>query len=175
MSETRLRPRIWKTTRTAGPSDSGELRRIGPYKILQKLGEGGMGIVYLAEQEKPIRRRVALKLIKMGHGHDQAVVARFEAERQALALMNHPNVAKSVRCWCYGTGTALLRQWNTSRECRSPSYCDRHRLTTRERLAGCSCKACEGVQHAHQKGDHSSGISNRPTSSSQIDDDKVCP
>ena len=67
--------------------------RIGPYRILQKLGEGGMGEVYLAEQEKPVRRRVALKVIKVGMDTKQ-VIARFEAERQALAMMSHPNIAR---------------------------------------------------------------------------------
>ncbi len=72
---------------------SGELQRVGPYRILQKIGEGGMGIVYEAEQEKPVRRKVTLKLIKWGMDTKQ-VVARFESERQALALMNHPNIAR---------------------------------------------------------------------------------
>ena len=67
-------------------------QRIGPYRILQKIGEGGMGVVYLAEQEKPIRRKVALKLVKWGMDTKE-VIARFEAERQALALMSHPNIA----------------------------------------------------------------------------------
>src|SRR4030095_9670569 len=68
-------------------------RRIGPYKLLQKLGEGGGGVVYMAEQEQPIRRRVALKIIKLGMD-TKSVIARFEAERQALALMDHPNIAR---------------------------------------------------------------------------------
>src|SRR4030095_14712402 len=70
-----------------------ESRRIGPYKLLQKLGEGGGGVVYMAEQEQPIRRRVALKIIKLGMD-TKSVIARFEAERQALALMDHPNIAR---------------------------------------------------------------------------------
>src|ERR1019366_7668026 len=68
-------------------------RRIGPYKLLQKIGEGGCGVVYMAEQEKPVRRRVALKIIKLGMD-TKSVIARFEAERQALAMMDHPNIAR---------------------------------------------------------------------------------
>ena len=75
------------------PPQASPPSQIGPYKILQKIGEGGMGVVYLAEQQKPIRRRVALKLIKLGMDTKQ-VVARFESERQALAIMSHPNVAR---------------------------------------------------------------------------------
>lgn len=73
---------------------------IGRYKLLEKIGEGGMAVVYMAEQEKPIRRKVALKIIKLGMD-TKSVIARFEAERQALALMDHPNIAKSIRCWRY--------------------------------------------------------------------------
>jgi len=76
----------------AAPPGAGHPERIGPYRLLQPLGEGGMGSVYLAEQEKPVRRRVALKLVKWGMD-TREVVARFEAERQALAMMNHPNIA----------------------------------------------------------------------------------
>src|SRR5262245_17532858 len=79
-------------TTEAAPADRSSMR-IGPYKLLQLIGEGGMGVLYMAEQERPIRRRVALKVIKAGMDTDQ-VVARFEAERQALALMDHPNIAR---------------------------------------------------------------------------------
>src|SRR5262249_30831137 len=75
------------------PITEGPGTRIGPYKLLQKIGEGGMGVVYMAEQEHPVKRRVALKIIKPGMDSEQ-VVARFEAERQALALMDHPNIAR---------------------------------------------------------------------------------
>ncbi len=81
------------STETARPQSPIPPERIGPYRLLQKLGEGGMGEVYEAEQEKPVRRKVALKIIKPGMDSRQ-VLARFEAERQALAMMNHPNVAK---------------------------------------------------------------------------------
>jgi serine/threonine protein kinase/Tfp pilus assembly protein PilF len=131
------------------PSESLTTGRIGPYKILQKLGEGGMGIVYLAEQEHPIRRRVALKIIKLGMD-TRAVIARFEAERQALALMNHPNVAK-----VFDAGeTEQGRPYFVMEYVKGvpiTEHCDRQRLTTKERL-GIFMQVCEGVQHAHQKG-----------------------
>ncbi len=122
---------------------------IGPYRLLQRIGEGGMGEVWLAEQLEPIRRRVALKLIKAGMDTKQ-VVARFEAERQALALMDHPSIAKVFDAgetsrglpyfvMEYVQGTAIT------------AYCDRRTLTTIERLQ-LFLAVCEGVQHAHQKG-----------------------
>src|SRR5881398_1986859 len=77
--------------------------RIGPYKLLQKIGEGGCGVVYMAEQEEPVRRRVALKVIKLGMD-TKSVIARFEAERQALALMDHPNIAKVLDAGATGAG-----------------------------------------------------------------------
>src|SRR6185436_6869361 len=80
-----------------------ESKRIGPYKLLQKLGEGGYGVVYMAEQEEPIRRRVALKIIKLGMD-TKNVIARFEAERQALALMDHPNIARVLDAGATETG-----------------------------------------------------------------------
>ena len=77
------------TSREPVPGD-----RIGRYKLLEQIGEGGFGVVWMAEQEEPVRRRVALKIIKLGHGHAGEVIARFEAERQALAMMDHPNIAR---------------------------------------------------------------------------------
>jgi serine/threonine protein kinase/tetratricopeptide (TPR) repeat protein len=137
------------TTRTAQPPNAGHPDRIGPYRILQKIGEGGMGIVYEAEQETPVRRRVALKLVKWGMDTGQ-VVARFEAERQALALMNHPNVARVFDAGATREGRPYFVM-----ECVKgvpiTEHCDRHRLTTRERLE-LFMQVCEGVQHAHQKG-----------------------
>ena len=121
--------------------------RIGPYRILQKLGEGGMGEVYLAEQEKPVRRRVALKVIKRGMDTKQ-VVGRFEVERQALALMNHPNVAKVFDAGATEQGRPYFAMEYVE-GVPITEYCDRHRLTTRERL-DLFMQVCEGVQHAHQ-------------------------
>jgi non-specific serine/threonine protein kinase/serine/threonine-protein kinase len=92
VEEDKTSPEDLKTTK-ASEQKGGSAQRIGNYRILQKIGEGGMGEVWLAEQEKPVRRRVALKLIKLGMDTKQ-VIARFEAERQALAMMNHPNIAK---------------------------------------------------------------------------------
>jgi non-specific serine/threonine protein kinase/serine/threonine-protein kinase len=122
---------------------------IGPYHLLQKIGEGGMGEVWLAEQTEPIRRRVALKLIKAGMDTKQ-VVARFEAERQALALMDHPSIAKVFDAGETPRGLPYFVMEYVQGEPISV-YCDRHRLTMRERLE-LFVKVCDGVQHAHQKG-----------------------
>jgi serine/threonine protein kinase/WD40 repeat protein len=119
------------------------------YTILELLGEGGMGVVYLAEQDPPLRRRVALKFIKPGMDSRQ-VLARFETERQALARMDHPNIAA-----VYDAGTAsdgrpyFVMEWVVG--VPITEYCDRHRLPTRERL-GLFVDVCSAVQHAHQKG-----------------------
>jgi serine/threonine protein kinase len=122
---------------------------IGNYRIVQKLGEGGMGEVYEAEQTEPIRRRVALKIIKWGMDTKQ-VVARFESERQALALMNHPNIAKVFDAGATDQGRPFFVM-----ECVKgvpiTDYCDIHRLNNRQRLELFN-QVCEGVQHAHQKG-----------------------
>jgi serine/threonine protein kinase len=128
-------------------STAGE--RIGPYRLLRLLGEGGMGQVWEAEQEKPVRRKVALKLIKWGMD-TKAVVARFEAERQALALMNHPNVAKVFDAGATEQGRPYFVMELVKGESIT-KYCDRQRLTTKERLQ-LFMQVCEGVQHAHQKG-----------------------
>jgi len=122
---------------------------VGRYRLLEKLGEGGCGVVYLAEQSEPVRRRVALKVIKLGMD-TKAVIARFEGERQALALMEHPNIAK-----VYDAGaTELGRPYfvmELVRGMRITDYCDRHATSTRERL-GLFIQVCQAVQHAHQKG-----------------------
>jgi non-specific serine/threonine protein kinase/serine/threonine-protein kinase len=131
------------------PSPSVTPGRIGPYKILQKLGEGGMGIVYLAEQEHPIRRRVALKIIKLGMD-TKAVIARFEAERQALAMMNHPNVAKVFDAGTTEQGRPYFVM-EYVKGVPITEHCDRQRLTTHKRLELFQ-QVCAGVQHAHQKG-----------------------
>jgi eukaryotic-like serine/threonine-protein kinase len=124
-------------------------KEIGPYKLTRLIGEGGFGSVYLAEQEKPIRRKVALKIIKLGMDTKQ-VIARFEAERQALALMDHPNIARVLDAGATGTGRPyfvmeLVGGVTITR------YCDERNLDLRERLLLFK-KVCNAVQHAHQKG-----------------------
>jgi non-specific serine/threonine protein kinase/serine/threonine-protein kinase len=122
---------------------------IGPYRLLQKIGEGGMGEVWLAEQTEPVRRKVALKLIKAGMDSKQ-VIARFEAERQALALMDHPAIAKVFDAGETPRGLPYFAMEHVKGESIT-SYCDRHRLSTAERLV-LLAQVCDGVQHAHQKG-----------------------
>jgi WD40 repeat protein/serine/threonine protein kinase len=122
---------------------------IGPYKLLQQIGEGGMGVVYMAEQQQPIRRRVALKIIKPGMDSAQ-VIARFEAERQALALMDHQNIAKVHD----GGTTESGRPYFVMELVHGvpvTQYCDDHHLTPKERLE-LFLPVCHAVQHAHQKG-----------------------
>ncbi len=123
--------------------------RIGPYKLLQQVGEGGMGVVYMAEQEQPVRRKVALKIIKPGM--DSAhVIARFEAERQALALMDHPHIARVLDAGTTDTGRPYFVM-ELIKGVPITVYCDAHRLTPRERLE-LFVSVCQAVQHAHQKG-----------------------
>ena len=122
---------------------------IGPYRLLQRIGEGGMGEVWLAEQTEPIHRQVALKLIKAGLDTRQ-VVARFEAERQALALMDHPGIARVFDAGETPRGLPYFAMEYVKGE-PITSYCDRHRLGTPERL-DLFARVCEAVQHAHQKG-----------------------
>ncbi len=137
------------STETARPQSPILPQRIGPYRLLQKIGEGGMGVVYEAEQEKPVRRKVALKIIKPGMDSTQ-VLARFEAERQALAMMNHPNVAKVFDAGATEQGRPYFAMELVKGESIT-KYCDRQRLTNPERLE-LFMQVCEGVQHAHQKG-----------------------
>jgi len=126
-----------------------ETRRIGPYKLLQKLGEGGYGVVYMAEQEEPIRRRVALKIIKLGMD-TKNVIARFEAERQALALMDHPNIARVLDAGATETGRPYFVM-ELVYGVKITDYCDQNRVSMRERL-DLFIQVCNAVQHAHQKG-----------------------
>lgn len=123
--------------------------QIGPYKLLQQLGEGGMGVVYMAEQKEPVRRRVALKIIKPGMDTSQ-VVARFEAERQALAMMDHPNIAKVLDAGATASGRPFFVM-ELVNGLPVTKYCDEQHLTLRERL-GLFIPICQAVQHAHQKG-----------------------
>lgn len=123
--------------------------RIGPYKILRLIGEGGMGIVCEAEQIEPIKRRVALKLIKAGMDTEQ-VIARFESERQALAMINHPNVARVLDAGSTEEGRPYYVMEYVPGT-RITHYCDRHKLTTQERLRLFG-PVCDAIQHAHEKG-----------------------
>jgi eukaryotic-like serine/threonine-protein kinase len=153
---------------------------IGRYKLLEQIGEGGMGVVYMAEQEEPVRRRVALKIIKLGMDTKQ-VIARFEAERQALALMNHPNIAKVFDAGILGGKSEGRNQKEESEATRQsadsllPSsfslhtscrpyfvmelvrgvpitrFCEENRLSIKDRL-DLFIPVCHAIQHAHQKG-----------------------
>ncbi len=122
---------------------------IGRYKLLEKIGEGGMAVVYMAEQEQPIRRKVALKIIKLGMDTRQ-VIARFEAERQALALMDHPCIAKVLDAGATETGRPYFAMELVT-GVSITEYCDKNRLSTKERLA-LFLQVCQAVQHAHTKG-----------------------
>ncbi len=122
---------------------------IGPYKLLERIGVGGMGTVFMAEQREPVKRTVAVKLIKPGMDTEQ-VIARFEAERQALAMMNHPNIAKVLDAGATEDGLPYFAM-ELVRGTPITDYCDEHRLDTRERLE-LFVTVCLAVQHAHQKG-----------------------
>src|SRR5262249_11834703 len=122
---------------------------VGPYKLMEQIGEGGMGLVFVAEQMHPVRRKVALKVIKPGMDTRQ-VIARFEAERQALALMDHPNIAKVFD----GGQTASGRPYFIMELVKGvpiTEYCDQNQVALRERLE-LFLNVCQAVQHAHQKG-----------------------
>jgi serine/threonine protein kinase len=131
-----------------GPAGEKPGDRIGRYKLLQKIGEGGCGVVYMAEQTEPIRRRVALKIIKLGMD-TRSFIARFEAERQALALMDHPNIAKVLDAGATDTGRPFFVMELVAGE-RITEYCDTRKLPTAERLR-LFVQVCRGVQHAHQR------------------------
>ena len=126
------------------PSD-----RIGRYKLLERIGEGGCGFVWMAEQTEPVRRRVALKVIKLGMD-TREVIARFEVERQALALMDHPNIAKIHDGGATDAGRSFFVM-ELVRGVPMTRYCDEHQLTPTQRLE-LFIKVCQAVQHAHQKG-----------------------
>ena len=124
-------------------------KEIGPYKILEQLGEGGFGTVYLAEQSAPVRRRVAIKIIKPGMD-SRAIVARFEQERQALAIMDHPNIAKVFDAGASPDGRPYFVMEYVAGE-PITNYCDKSRLSVRDRLE-LFIGVCDAVQHAHHKG-----------------------
>jgi serine/threonine protein kinase len=122
---------------------------IGRYKLLEKIGEGGCGVVYMVEQEQPVRRRVALKVIKLGMD-TKSVIARFEAERQALAMMDHPNIARVLDAGATDTGRPYFVM-ELVRGFKITEYCDQNNLDTRQRL-DLFVQVCHALQHAHQKG-----------------------
>jgi eukaryotic-like serine/threonine-protein kinase len=123
--------------------------QIGRYKLLQQIGEGGCGVVYMAEQEQPVKRRIALKVIKLGMD-TKSVIARFGAERQALALMDHPNIAKVLDAGATDTGRPYFVM-ELVRGIPITDYCDQNNLSTQARL-DLFMQVCRAVQHAHQKG-----------------------
>ncbi len=132
---------------SAGEDDAGS--QVGPYRLIEKLGEGGFGVVYLAEQSEPVRRRVAVKIVKLGMD-TREVLARFEAERQALAMMDHPHVAKVLDAGVTARGRPYFAMEYVP-GLPITEYCDSARATTRERLE-LFLSVCQAVQHAHQKG-----------------------
>ena len=133
----------------AGGAGEGPGLVIGNYKLLEKIGEGGFGVVYVAEQLRPIKRRVAFKIIKLGMDTRQ-VVARFEAERQALAMMDHPNIAKVLDAGATEAGRPYFVM-ELVRGIPITRFCDEQNLSTAERLE-LFVDVCHAVQHAHQKG-----------------------
>ena len=137
------------TIRIPGLTSAKAGDRIGRYKLLQQIGEGGCGIVYMAEQEEPVRRRVALKVIKLGMD-TRSVIARFEAERQALALMDHPNIAKVLDAGATEAGRPYFVM-ELVRGIKITDYCDENNLSTAARLE-LFVQVCQAIQHAHQKG-----------------------
>ena len=147
-SEERADPDATIAPTQAMPQQDGAATVIGRYRLLQKIGEGGMGEVWLAEQKEPVCRRVALKLVKAGM-NSREVIARFESERQALALMDHPAIAKVFDAGCTPQGAPyFVVEYVVG--VSITTYCENHRLSTRDRLE-LFTHVCEGVQHAHQK------------------------
>jgi eukaryotic-like serine/threonine-protein kinase len=140
-------PEICPTANQPGMAKPGTV--IGPYKLLQQIGEGGMGVVYMAEQLEPVKRRVALKIIKPGMDTRQ-VIARFEAERQALAVMDHPNIARVIDAGATASGGPYFVM-ELVRGIPITQYCDENNLPVRKRLA-LFASVCLAIQHAHTKG-----------------------
>ena len=131
------------------PLQEAELKRIGPYRLIEVLGEGGMGVVWLADQSEPVKRKVALKIIKLGMDTKE-VVARFESERQALAVMDHPNIARVFDAGATEQGRPyFVMEWVHG--IPVDEYCDNNKLNTKARIR-LFLDICDAVQHAHQKG-----------------------
>jgi len=150
-------------TRTSGQPEATRMFRLGTspheaegvviagrYKLRQKIGEGGMGTVWLADQIEPIKRKVAVKLIRAERGQSKAILARFEAERQAIALMDHPHIAKLLDAGTTESGSPFFVM-ELVKGIPLSEFCDQHRLTVPERL-NLFLQICSAVQHAHQKG-----------------------
>jgi len=146
-SDTRFSP-TGLLAEKSGPTE-GPGSRFDRYKLLQNIGEGGCGVVYMAEQEKPVLRRVALKIIKLGMD-TKSVIARFEAERQALAMMDHPNIARVLDAGATETGRPYFVM-ELVRGVKITDYCDQNHLDTPQRL-NLFIQVCQAIQHAHQKG-----------------------
>ncbi|RYD40448.1 MAG: serine/threonine protein kinase, partial [Verrucomicrobiaceae bacterium] len=146
-----LHPEVTSQGDTSGPgeSEAGLGASIGPYRLIERLGSGGCGVVYLAEQQVPVKRRVALKIIRLGMDTD-SVLARFNLERQALALMDHPNIARVLDAGVTASGLPYFVMELVDGE-RITDFCDHHRLGLRQRLE-LFILVCEAIQHAHQKG-----------------------
>jgi serine/threonine protein kinase/tetratricopeptide (TPR) repeat protein len=147
-------PRATSDVSPPGPSGGSDPAEgpgtvIGPYKLVEQIGEGGMGTVWMAQQTEPVRRLVAVKLIKAGMDSRQ-VIARFEAERQALALMDHAHIARVLDAGTTGAGRPFFVM-DLVKGVPITRYCDEHRLTPRQRLE-LFVPVCQAVQHAHQKG-----------------------
>src|SRR3954447_14614771 len=123
--------------------------RVGRYQLLEQIGKGGCGVVYMAEQLEPVRRHVALKVIKLGMD-TKSVIARFEAERQALALMDHPNIARVFDAGATATGRPYFVM-ELVRGIKITDYCDENNLSTTKRLKVFT-QVCQAIEHAHQKG-----------------------
>src|SRR5882724_5057103 len=140
-------PRTQAKAEASGAEKPGDY--IGGYKLLQQIGEGGCGVVYMAEQSAPVHRKVALKIIKPGMD-TKSVIARFEAERQALALMDHPAIAKIFDAGATQSGRPYFVM-ELVRGIKITDYCDHSSMTTEDRLK-LFIQVCQAVQHAHQKG-----------------------
>ena len=140
---------IGTRTHTVAPKEVSFNKQVGPYKLLQQIGEGGMGTVWMAEQEKPVRRRVALKLIRENLDSKETI-ARFEAERQALAMMDHQNIAKVLDAGTTENGQPYFVM-ELVKGIPITEFCDENKLSINERL-GLFVPVCKAVQHAHQKG-----------------------